>query len=140
MRSFKPVHLLASACAVITLSGCETISEEVNEAVGFEYTATLAPMAGGAGSGKADVTLNDATNTLCTDIELLGAGTVNAAYLNGPGGARVKSIDRPDDNNSQDCDDVSDALIDGIKANPSNYSVHVETSTGNLQGTLRKER
>ncbi len=97
-------------------------------------------MAGGAGSGQADVTLNDATNTLCTDIELQGVGTVNAAYLVGPDDSRVKSIDRPDDNNSQDCDDTSDALIDAIKANPSAYSVHVETSTGNLHGTLRKER
>ena len=140
MSGLKKSHLLASLCAVAALSACESVSEEVNEAVGFEYTAILAPMAGAVGSGKAEVSLNDATNTICTDLELAGVGTVSAAYITGPGGDRVASIDTPDDNDSDDCDDTSDLLIDGIKANPTGYSVHVETSTGNLHGTLRKER
>ena len=39
---------LASACALVGLNACETVTEEATEAVGFEYTAVLAPAAGGA--------------------------------------------------------------------------------------------
>lgn len=132
-------YVVLAACGAMALAGCESVAEEVNEAVGFEYTAILAPMGGGAGSGKAEISLNDATNMICTDLELAGVGTVTAANILGPGNAVVADIDVPDDNDSDDCDNVPDGAIDSIRANPNAFSVHVRASTGDLHGVLRKE-
>ena len=137
MRNMK-TRMLASACALVALAGCETVAEEVNEAVGFEYVAMLSPASGGSGSGKAEISLNDATNMVCTDLELSGVN-MTAGHIMGPGGTVVADIDVPDDNDSDDCDNVSDAVLDAIKANPGAYSVHIAATTGDLTGTLRKE-
>lgn len=139
MRILKTSHLLVPVCGLMALSACETVGEEVTEAVGYEYTAMLTASAGGTGSGKAEVSLNDASNTICTDLELSNVGTVTGAHLMGPGGAVIKNIDRPDDNDSEDCDQTSDAVIDSIRRNPGNYMVHVVADTGTLTGRLRKE-
>jgi CHRD domain len=129
---------LASACALVGLSACETVAEETTEAVGFEYTAMLAPAAGGTGSGKAEISLNDATNMLCTDLELSGV-TMTAGHILGPGDAVIADIDVPDDNDSDDCDNITDAQLDAIKANPGDFRVHVAAASGDLWGTLVKE-
>lgn len=131
--------LLIALCGSVALAGCETVAEEVNEAVGFEYVAALTSASGGAGSGKAEISLNDATNMICTDLELTQSGTMTAGHIMGPGNAVIADIDVPDDNDSDDCDSVPDGVIDAIKANPGAYSVHVQLSTGDLMGTLRKE-
>ena len=136
MRSWKIGHLLASAGALVALGGCETVAEEVNEAVGFEYTAMLT---GASGSGKAEISLNDATNMICTDLELSPGVNMTAGHIIGPGGTVIADIDVPDDNDSDDCDNVSDAAIDAIKANPGAYSVHIDATNGDLMGTLVKE-
>ena len=135
----KTAHLLLAACCAGALAGCETVAEEVNEAVGFEYTAMLAPSAGGSGSGKAEVSLNDATNMICTDLELSSGVSMTAGHIIGPGNTVVADIDVPDDNDSDDCDNVSDAVLDAIKANPGNYRIHIAAGSGDLWGTLRKE-
>jgi hypothetical protein len=132
-------RLLASAGALLALAGCETVVEEATEAIGFEYTAILSPAAGGSGSGKAEVSLNDATNMLCTDLELSSGVNMTAGAILGPGNTPVADIDVPDDNDSDDCDNVTDAQIDGIKANPGAYRVQVNATTGNLSGPLVKE-
>ena len=132
-------RLLASAAALLALAGCETVAEEATEAIGFEYTAMLSPAAGGSGSGKAEVSLNDATNMLCTDLELSPGVNMTAGAILGPGNTPVADIDVPDDNDSDDCDNVTDAQIDGIKANPGAYRVQVNATTGNLSGRLVKE-
>lgn len=132
-------RLLASAGALLALAGCETVAEEATEAIGFEYTAILSPAAGGSGSGKAEVSLNDATNMLCTDLELSPGVNMTAGAILGPGNTPVADIDVPDDNDSDDCDNVTDAQIDGIKANPGAYRVQINATTGNLSGPLVKE-
>lgn len=130
--------VLASAGMIGLLGGCETVAEEATEAVGFEYTAMLAPTGGGTGAGKAEVSLNDATNMLCTDLELSGV-TMTVGHIVGPGNSLIADIDVPDDNDSDDCDNVTDAQLDAIKANPGDFKVHVGTTTGDLYGTLVKE-
>jgi hypothetical protein len=132
-------RLLASAAALLALAGCETVAEEATEAIGFEYTAILSPAAGGSGSGKAEVSLNDATNMLCTDLELSAGVNMSSGAILGPGNSPIADIDVPDDNDSDDCDNVTDAQIDGIKANPGAYRVQVNATTGNLSGALVKE-
>ena len=139
MQRYNTTHLLASAGALLALAGCETVAEEATEAIGFEYTAILSPAAGGSGSGKAEVSLNDASNMLCTDLELSNGVNMTAGAILGPGNTAVADIDVPDDNDSDDCDNVTDAQIDGIKASPGSYRVQVNATTGNLSGPLVKE-
>jgi hypothetical protein len=139
MRASTASRLLVSGCALFALAGCETVAEEVNEAVGFEYTAMLAPSGGGSGSGKAEISLNDATNMLCTDLELSSGVAMTAGHIMGPGNQVLADIDVPDDNDSDDCDNVTDGVIDSIKANPGAYYVHIAATTGDLTGPLRKE-
>jgi hypothetical protein len=134
----KAALALASAGILALLGGCETVAEEATEAVGFEYTAMLAPAAGGTGAGKAEISLNDATNMLCTDLELSGV-TMTVGHIVGPGNEVIADIDVPDDNDSDDCDNITDAQLDAIKANPGAFKVHVGTTTGDLYGTLVKE-
>jgi hypothetical protein len=138
MSRVKSAHLLLAACGGLALAGCETVAEEATEAVGFEYTAILAPAGGGASAGKAEISLNDATNMLCTDLELSGV-TMTVGHVVGPGNSVVADIDVPDDNDSDDCDNITDAQLDAIKANPGDFKVHVGTTTGDLFGTLVKE-
>ena len=134
----KAALALASAGILALLGGCETVAEEANEAVGFEYTAMLEPSGGATGRGKAEISLNDATNMLCTDLELSGV-TMTVGHIIGPGNSVIADIDVPDDNDSDDCDNITDAQLDAIKANPSAFKVHVGTTTGDLFGTLVKE-
>ena len=132
-------RLLIGACAALALSGCETVAEEVNAAVGTELIANLTPSAGGSGSGKAEISLNDTTNMLCTDLELYGTVSMTAGHVIGPGNAVIADIDVPNDNDSDDCDNVSDAVIDAMKNNPGAYRVHIAATTGDLNGTLRHD-
>lgn len=129
-----------AALGALALAGCETIAEEVNEAVSPEFTAILAPMGAGSGSGKAELSLNDATNTICTDLELTQSGTMTAGHLMGPGNRAIIDLDVPDDNDSADCEGVSDGVIDAIRANPGAYFVHIAATTGDLHGVLRRDR
>jgi len=76
---------------------------------------------------------------LCTDLELSPGVNMTAGAILGPGNTPVADIDVPDDNDSDDCDNVTDAQIDGIKANPGAYRVQVNATTGNLSGPLVKE-
>lgn len=138
MRNLKTPHLLA-ACALVALTGCETVAEEVNEAVGSEYVAMLAPTGGGTGSGKAEISLNDTTNMICTDLELNGGVAMTSGHIMGPGNMAVADIDVPDDDDSDDCDNVSDGVIDSMNNNPGAYWVHIDATSGDLSGTLRRE-
>jgi hypothetical protein len=131
--------MLLAATAALALAGCETVVEEATEALGQEFVAMLAPVGGGTGSGKAEISLNDAANMLCTDLELSNGVGMTAGHLVGPGNALIANIDVPDDNDSNDCDNVPDSAIDGIRQNPGAYSVHIAATTGDLLGTIRRE-
>ena len=45
--------------------------------------------------------------------------------MNGP---PVVTLDAPDDNDSDDCDDVADALLDEIRRSPADFYVNVHTA------------
>jgi hypothetical protein len=121
------------------LGGCETVAEEATDAVGFEYTAMLKPAGSATGSGKAEISLNDATNTLCTDLELAAGVTMTVGHVVSPDGNAIATLDVPKaGNDSEDCDQITDAQLDALKANPGAFKVHVGTTTGDLFGTLVK--
>jgi hypothetical protein len=140
MMRHKAALAFASVGILALLGGCETVAEEANEAVGFEYVAMLAPAAGGTGSGKAEISLNDATNTLCTDLELAAGVVMTVGHVVGPGNTVLATLDVPKaGNDSADCDQITDAQLDAVKANPGDFKVHVGTTAGDLYGTLVKE-
>ena len=64
---------------------------------------------------------------------------MTVGHIVGPGNSVIADIDVPDDNDSDDCDNITDAQLDAIKANPGAFKVHVGTTTGDLYGTLVKE-
>ena len=139
MRSRNITRLLVPACALVALAGCESIAEEATEALGQEFIAMLSPISGGSGNGKAEISLNDATNMICTDLELSNGVAMTAGHIVGPGNAVVADIDVPDDNDSDDCDNVADRHVDGIRENPGAYRVHIAATTGDLGGRVRRD-
>lgn len=143
MRKQTAIQLAASAALLVTLGACETISEETTEALGSEYQAIVSPAAGGTGSGKVEVSLNNTTNSLCTDLELSPTVNMTSGGIYGPGNTLISSLDRPDGDeggqDSKDCDTVTEAQIDAIQANPGAFWVRIDATTGNLSGPLRKE-
>ena len=143
-----PRHLLLAAAAVLAIGGCETVDEAVNDAVGNQLRAEMngANEPGGGdpdGSGLARIEINDITNSVCTDLEVRDIGAVTAAHIHrgGPGvaGPPVVNLDPPDDNDSDDCDTVDDALVDEIRNNPGGFYVNVHTADfpdGAIRGPL----
>ena len=145
----EPRHWLVAAAGVIALAGCETVKEEVDEVVGNNFRAEMngtseVPGPGDAdGFGKAEIAINDATNSICTDLEVRDIGNVTAAHIHrgGPGvaGPPVVNLDPPDDNDSDDCDTVDDALVDEIRNNPGGFYVNVHTAehpNGAIRGQI----
>ncbi|HEX6377036.1 MAG TPA: CHRD domain-containing protein [Allosphingosinicella sp.] len=145
----KPRHLLLLAVGAVALAGCETVKEEVDEVVGNNFRADLngASEVPGPGDpdgwGKAAIAINDAANTICTDLEVRDIGDVTAAHIHrgGPGvaGPPVVNLDAPDDNDSDDCDTVDDALVDEIRNNPGGFYVNVHTAAypdGAIRGQI----
>jgi hypothetical protein len=135
--------ILLGAGAAFALAGCETVDEEVTQALGSEISATLLPVGGGGGSGRALLAMNDTTNQVCADLEVSGIGDAVDAHVHAQDGTRYLDIAVEDDNDSDDCDTVSDALLDHMRRSPRSYYVDVHTAAmpnGALRGTLRHDR
>jgi CHRD domain-containing protein len=136
--SVRPRLLAFAAVGVLALAGCASVEEEVTEVIGNNFRADLRgadEVPGPAdpdGWGRATIAINDATNTICTDLEVRDIGDATAAHIHrgGPGvaGPPVVKIDTPDDNDSDDCDTVSDELVDEIRHNPGGFYVNVHTA------------
>lgn len=141
MRITRQTLALLALPACAMLAGCETVAEEANAAIGFEYVAALT---GASGTGKAEISLNDATNTLCTDLELSPGVQMTAGHVMASDNSVIANLEVPGagdrSNDSEDCDQITDAQLDAIKANPGAFHVHIAATNGDLMGTLRKER
>ena len=144
-------RLLLAACGAFALSGCETVNEAVNEVVGNNFVATLTganevPAADPDGSGVAHIAINDATNQVCTHLEVRDIAPVTAAHIHqgaaGVNGPVVITLDAPDDDDSDDCDTVADSLVDQLRHNPGGFYVNVHTSdypNGAIRGQIVEE-
>ena len=143
--------MLLAACGALALGGCETVDEAVNEVIGNRFVATLGGAAEVPGPGDPDgwgmarITVNDAANQICTDLEVRGLTDVTAAHIHRGGpqeaGPPVVTLDAPDDNDSDDCDAATDALIDEIRRNPRGFYVNVHTSdfpNGAIRGQVQE--
>ena len=144
-------RLLLAACGAFALSGCDTVNESVTEVVGNNFVATLTganevPSADPDGSGVAHIAVNDATNQVCTHLEVRDISQVTAAHIHrgaaGVNGPVVITLDAPDDDDSDDCDTVADSLVDEIRHNPGAFYVNVHTSdypNGAIRGQIVEE-
>ena len=140
--------VLLAAAGALALGACETVDEAVVDTFGNEFRADLngANESGGGdpdGSGIARVETNDTLNTVCADLEVRDIGIVTAAHIHrgaaGENGPPVVTLDPPDDNDSDDCDTVSDDLIDEIRRNPGGFYVNIHTAdypNGAIRGQL----
>ena len=140
--------LLLAAAGALALGACETVEEAVNDTIGNEFRADMngANEPGGGdpdGTGIARIETNDTLNTVCADLEVRDIGIVTAAHIHrgarGVNGPPVVNLDPPDDNDSDDCDEVGDALIDEIRRNPGGFYVNVHTADypdGAIRGQL----
>ena len=91
------------------------------------------------GWGRARIRVDDMLNTLCTDLEVRSIGRVTSAQIHRKDGSPVVRLDRPDDEDSDDCDTIGDALADDIQANPADFYVEVSTDefpNGAIRGPL----
>ena len=143
-------HAVLAACAIFALAGCESVREEVVEIVGENFVAPLnganeVPRGDPNGTGMARIAINDDTNRICTDLEVRDIGNVTAAHIHrgatGVNGPPVVTLDPPDDEDSDDCDVASDALVAEILANPAGFYVNVHTAdfpNGAIRGQLAR--
>ena len=134
------------------LAGCETVNRVANDVLGNNFAATMTganevPPADPDGSGTATISTNDAVNQICTHLEVRNIGAVTAAHIHhgaaGVNGPPVVTLDPPDDNDSNDCDAVSDKLLDDIRRHPGDYYVNVHTAeypNGAIRGQIRDVR
>ena len=152
MNRTKIIGFLSATCGMLALAGCETVTEEVNEVVGNNFHAALTgasevPPGDADGAGMARIAINDSTNQVCTDLEVRNINAVTAAHIHegraGVNGPPVITLDAPDDNDSDDCDTVPDALVDRIRRDPSAFYVNVHTAdypNGAIRGQIVETR
>lgn len=95
------------------------------------------------GWGRARVRVDDTLNFVCTDLEVRSIDEVLSAQIHrgteGVDGPPVVNLDAPDDEDSDDCDNVGDTLADEIQANPAGFYVLVKTREfpeGAIRGQL----
>jgi hypothetical protein len=137
-------RLITAAAGACLLAGLGT----TGTALASEFRATLSgdnalTQGDTDGWGRARVTVNDTLNTVCTDLEVRDIGQVTSAQIfrgkEGEQGEAVVRLDIPDDEDSDDCDNVGDALADDIQRNPSDFYVEIRTTdfpNGALRGQL----
>lgn len=146
----KSALLLLASVGALSLAGCETVQEEINEATGPRFHANLTganevPAADPDGTGTAQVHIASALNTICTELEIRDIGAVTAAHIHrgaaGVNGPPVVTLSIPGDDDSDDCDVVADALLDEIVDNPAGFYVNVHTAdypNGAIRGQLMR--
>jgi CHRD domain len=145
--NLKPCRTLLAAGAALALAGCETMTQTMAE----NYTASLTGAAAVPGpgdpdgAGRAEVTVVDATDNVCYEIEgVRGISPATAAHIHrgaiGEAGPPVLPLRTPAQGASQGCVETTDGLADHIKANPGNYYINIhnaEFPAGALRGQLR---
>lgn len=146
----KPIHAATAALALaagLALSGCETVADATNEGVTASLTgAQEVPGPGDPdGSGTAEITVVDATDNVCFDLNVRNIGTATAAHIHrgmtGEDGPPVITLEAPADGGAEGCVSAPGALADEINANPVAFYVNVhneEFPNGAIRGQLAR--
>lgn len=140
--------MLFAAAGAALLAGCETVERAATDILGNNFAANLTganevPPGDPDGVGTARISTDDATNRICTRLEVRNIGAVTAAHIHrgraGVNGPPVVTLDAPDDDDSDDCDDVADSLLDEIRRSPADFYVNIHTAeypNGAIRGQI----
>lgn len=148
----KRLAIFAGGAVALALAGCTTSGggEGVAEIVAPTLHAELigsaeVPGPGDPdGSGKAEVSIVDATDNVCYEIkEVRGLSAVTAAHIHrgatGVAGPPVVMLETPTDGHSKSCARADGSLADEIKKNPGGFYVNIHSSEfpdGAIRGQL----
>lgn len=134
------------AAAALALSGCETVADGVaDSSIASLSGAQEVPGPGDIdGSGRAEITVVDATDNVCFDLNVRAIAPATAAHIHrgrmGVAGPPVVPLEPPTDGERDGCVAAPGALADEIKANPSDFYVNIhnaEFPNGAIRGQLR---
>lgn len=136
----RNTRLVAALGAAALLSGT-AIAAEFRADLAAEHELTAGDT---DGWGRVKINIDDNLNRLCADLEVRGLGKVTSARIyrgaDGAAGEPVVALDPPEDNDSDDCDNIGDTLADEIQANPSHFYVSIATDEfpeGAIRGQLQ---
>ena len=141
----KMLAILAAGSAAITLSACETIAEETQPTLNADLRgAAEVPGPGDPdGDGGAEVSIADALDSICYEIDVVGLDAITAAHIHrgvaGVAGPPVVTLQAPTDGHSEECTGIDGGLADEIRQNPAAFYVNVHTSAypdGAIRGQL----
>ena len=133
--------------AGLALAGCETVADAVKQGMTASMTgAQEVPGPGDTdGSGTAEITIVDATDNVCFDLNVRNIGPATAAHIHrgarGVAGPPVVTLEAPTDGGSEGCISAPGALADEIEANPAAFYVNVhnaEFPDGAVRGQLQR--
>jgi len=146
----KPSYIrpaLIVAASALTLAACETVADTVKEGRVANLTgAAEVPGPGDPdGSGRAEITIVDATDNVCFDLQVSGIAPATAAHIHrgapGEAGPPVVTLEAPADGDSKGCISAPGSLADEIEANPAAFYVNVhnaEFPNGAIRGQLAR--
>jgi hypothetical protein len=146
----KPTLTGSTALAItaaLTLAGCETVADTVKQGMTASLTgAQEVPGPGDPdGSGRAEITVVDATDNICYDIDVRNIAPATAAHIHrgaaGEAGPPVVTLEAPADGDSKGCISAPGALADEIEANPAGFYVNIhnaEFPNGAVRGQLQR--
>jgi hypothetical protein len=132
--------------ASLSLAACETVADAVADGKQASLTgAAEAPGPGDPdGSGSAEITVVDAVDNVCYDIDVRAIAPATMAHIHrgapGVAGPVVVTLGAPSDGHSEGCVNTPGALADEIKANPGAFYVNVHNAAypaGAIRGQLR---
>ena len=131
----------------LALSGCETVADTVKQGLTASLTgAQEVPGPGDTdGSGRAEITIVDATDNICYDLDVRNIAPATAAHIHrgaaGEAGPPVVTLEAPADGDANGCISAPGALADEIEANPAGFYVNVhnaEFPNGAVRGQLQR--
>ena len=145
----KSIIALTGAAAVISLSACATIEEEVVDATSDTYKAMLtgaAEVGGGDmdGSAEAEISVSDAFDQVCWEVkDVRGIGPVTAAHIHygraGTNGPPVFTLTQSNEGRWQGCRDGAEWTENRLQGNPADFYVNLHTAeypAGAIRGQL----
>ena len=144
-RKFAPAAL--ALAAGLALAGCETVADAVKQGMTASLTGAQEEPGPGDmdGSGTAEITIVDATDNVCYDVNVRNIGPATAAHIHrgmrGEAGPPVVTLEAPTDGGAEGCVSAPGALADEIEANPAAFYVNVhnaEFPNGAVRGQLAR--
>jgi hypothetical protein len=144
----QKIKLVPAALAIgLALSGCETVADAVKQGMTASLTgAQEVPGPGDTdGSGTAEITVVNATNSVCWDVNVRNIAPATAAHIHrgapGEAGPPVVTLEPPTDGSNEGCVVTPSELAAEINSNPAAFYVNIhnaEFPNGAVRGQLAR--